>query len=178
MLNSRPVELRFSLNEEDYENAARSSPRHGQVWNTFQFILTFVPLFVIGAGLVDFGFSVAGWLCIGLALSIAFAVYEVPRARRRRQFRTTPSATAERALSINEKGIAATSPNGTAHYGWQAFTRYRETDLSFLLLTSPYKVSVWIPKREMSPQQIEELRHILAVRLQIARFVPLKSRRT
>jgi hypothetical protein len=135
------------------------------MWNTFQFALTFVPLFLVGAGLVDAGFSVAGWFCMGLSIAIAFAAYEVPRARRRRQFRSSPLAPGERTLAINEKGIAAVFPNATAQYGWQAFMRYRETELSFLLLTSPHTVGLWIPKREMSPQQIEELRHLLKAQL-------------
>jgi hypothetical protein len=159
------VELRFSPEEEDWENVIRSSPKQGRVWNTFQFVLTFVPLFFLGAGLVDAGFSVAGWFCMGFAIAIAFAAYEVPRARRRRQFRTSPFAAGERVLTINANGIAAIFPNATAQYGWQAFTRCRETELSFLLLTAPYSIGLWIPKREMSPQQIEELRHILKARL-------------
>jgi SRSO17 transposase len=104
---------------------------------------------------------------MGLSIAIAFAAYEVPRARRRQQFRTSPFARGERALTINENGIATTFPNATAQYGWQAFTRYRETDLSILLFTSPYSIGVWIPKREMSPQQIDELRHILKARLPV-----------
>lgn len=161
------MELRFSPKEEDWENAFRSSPRQGRMWDTFQFALTFVPLFFVGAGLVDAGSSVAGWSCMGLSIAIAFAAYEVPRARRRRQFRTRPFASGERTLTINENGIATTFPNATAQYGWQAFTRYRETELSILLFTSPYSIGVWIPKREMSPQQIDELRHILKARLPV-----------
>jgi len=161
------VELRFSPKEEDWENAFRSSPRQGRTWDTFQFVLTFVPLFFAGAGLVNAGSSVAGWSCMGLSIAIAFAAYEVPRARRRRQFRTSPFAAGERTLIIDENGIATTFPNAMAQYGWQAFTRYRETELSILIFTSPRTIGVWIPKREMSPQQIDELRHILKGRLPV-----------
>lgn len=102
---------------------------------------------------------------MGLSIAIAFAAYEVPRAQRRRQFRSSPFAAGERVLTFNENGIAAIFPNAAAQYGWQAFTRCRETELSFLLLTAPYSIGLWIPKRAMSPQQIEELRHILKARL-------------
>ena len=104
---------------------------------------------------------------MGLSIAIAFAAYEVPRSRRRRQFRISPFAAGERVLTINERGIAAIFPNATAQYGWQAFTRYRETELSILLFTSPCSIGVWIPKREMSSQQIDELRHILKARLPV-----------
>src|SRR5258708_29809394 len=100
LLNFRPMELRFSPNEEDWMNANRGAPREGQVWDTFQFVLTFVPLFFLGAGLAASGFPAVGWFCLGLSIVIALAAYEVPRARRRRRFRTTPRATEERGLTI------------------------------------------------------------------------------
>ncbi len=130
-----------------------------------QFALTFVPLFFLGGGLVEAGYSVTGWFCVGSSIAIAIAGFEVPRARQRRLFRTSPFTTGERALTINEDGIAAIFPNATAQYGWQAFTRYRETELSFLLLSSSDETGLWIPKRVMSPQKIEELRYILKARL-------------
>jgi YcxB-like protein len=159
------VELRFSAEAQDYENAHRSSPRQVRTWEILYFALTFVPLFFAGVGLVGAGFPLAGWVCVGLSITIAIATYEIPRVRRRRQFRTSPSAAEERVIKINETGVATVSPNVSAQYGWQAFTRYRETDLSFLLFGSPYVAGVWIPKRVMSPEQIEELRGILNARL-------------
>jgi hypothetical protein len=130
-----------------------------------QFLLTFVPLFFVGAIFVDAGFGITGWICMVLSIAVAFAAYEVPRARQRRLFGTSPLATGQRVLTFDDDGIAAIFPNSIAHYEWQAFARYRETDLSFLLLASPYRVNLWVPKREMSPQQIEELRYILNARL-------------
>jgi hypothetical protein len=62
-------------------------------------------------------------------------------------------------------GIAAISPSGSWQVVWQAFTQYRETKASFLLLTAPYTVGMYIPKRVMSPEQITELREMLKIRL-------------
>jgi hypothetical protein len=159
------VELRYLPNAEDWENANRSLPKKWRAWDTFQFAISFVPLFFIGAGLVGSGNTVAGFLCMGLSIAIALGAYEVPKARRRRQFRNSPLTDGERILRVNENGVAADFPNATVQYGWQAFTRYRETDLSFLLFSSADQIGVWIPKRVMSPLQIEELRHILKARL-------------
>ena len=159
------MELRFSPNEEDFINANRGAPRERRVWDTIQFGLTFVPLFFVGVGLVDAGSPVAGWSCMGLSIAIAFAAYEVPRARQRRRFRATPRATEERVLTISKDGIAAIHTYANWQREWQAFTSYRETEASFLLLIAPYTVGLYIPKRVMSPEQIKELREMLRTRL-------------
>jgi hypothetical protein len=148
------MELRFFPSEEVWLNALRSLPRQGRAWDTFQFALTFVPLFFVGAGLAASEFTTAGWFCMGSSFVIALAAFEVPRLRRRRRFRATPSATEARVLTIAEDGISAISPNSRCQYGWQAFTQYRETNLCFLLLSAPYAVTLYIPKRVMSPEQI------------------------
>jgi hypothetical protein len=165
LLNFCPMEFRFTPNEEDWMNANRGAPREGRVWDTVQFVLTFVPLFFLGAGLAASGFSAAGWFCVGSSIVIALAAYEVPRARLRRRFRATPRATEERGLTIGKHSIAAISPTGSWQFVWQAFAQYRETKTSFLLLTTPYTVGLYIPKREMSPEQIKELREMLKIRL-------------
>jgi len=165
------MELRYSPNEEDWMSASRGVPREGRVWDTFQFLLTFVPLFFLGAGLAASGFSTAGWFCAGSSIVVALAAYEVPRARRRRRFRATPRATEERVLTIGKDSIAATSPSGSWQLVWQAFTQYRETEASFLLLTAPHTVGLYIPKRVMSPEQIKELREILKIRLSAAAVI-------
>jgi hypothetical protein len=96
LLNFRPVELRFSPTEDDWMNAARGVPRAGRVWNTFQFGLTFVPLFILGIGLAVSGLAAVGWFCMGSSIVVALAAYEVPRARQRRRFRTAPRAKEEK----------------------------------------------------------------------------------
>lgn len=138
-----------------------------RIWHTLQFALTFVPIFFLGAALGASGSEVAGWLVMGLSIAIALAGYEVPRVRRRRQFRSSLNAAGEITLVINESGIAGSFPNHKAQYEWQAFTRYRETELSILLFTSPESVGLWIPKRAASSQQIEELRRLLKKRLPV-----------
>jgi len=96
------MELRFSPNEEDWMNANLGAPKEGRVWDTFQFVLTFVPLFFLGAGLAASGFFAVGWLCVGSSIVIAHAAYEVPRVRRRRRFRDTPRAREQRVLTIGQ----------------------------------------------------------------------------
>jgi len=159
------MELRYLPKEEDWENANRSLPKKWRAWDMFQFAISFVPLFFIGAGLIGSGDTIAGLLCMASSIAIALGAYEVPKARRRRKFRNSVSADGERVLRIDENGVAADFPYARAQYEWQAFTQYRETDLTFLLFRSTDQIGVWIPKRLMSPVQIEELRQILKARL-------------
>jgi len=157
------MKILFSPLPEDWRELLRVAPRSG--WHTFQFLISFVPLFLMGSFLRAEGLATAGLISLVLSIGIALASYEAPRVLQRRLVRTAPSANDERLLTVNNNGISATLSFSNAEYQWQAFTRYRETKAVFALFASPYQVAMWIPKRAMSQAQIEELRGLLAARL-------------
>lgn len=157
------MQLRFAPTEEDWRNALQAVPKSG--WNTFQFVLSFVPMFLLGMVLTGEGFSGVGWLCIGLSVAVALAGYEVPRLLQRRLFRTSPSVQGERLLTFNDEGITTTLPFGQTQYEWKGFTRYHETKAIFVLFMSPHQMGLWVPKRVMTPAQIEELRRVLHAKM-------------
>ena len=132
------MEIRFSLTEKDYENTALSLELVvPRQWRVW---------------------DIFQWC-------MSFIPWEVPRLRRKKHFRTSPFTAAERILTIDDRGVSAVLHNCMFRYEWEAFTRYRETQFTFLLLTSSYDGFAWIPKRVMSPPQIEELRQQLKARL-------------
>ena len=159
----RSMEFHFLPKEEDWQNARDLSPR--SAWSMFQFLLSFTTLFLLGGVLITEGFSVAGWLCVVLSIGIALASYEVPRILQRRLFRASPFAKGEWFITINDDGIAVKFPMLKSESEWRAFTHYRETKAVFALFASTDQIGPWIPKREMSGEQIEELRRILNTRL-------------
>jgi YcxB-like protein len=144
---------------DDWLDVLRASP--GSAWNVIQFLLTFVPLFLLGCVLDAEGFVVIAWICIASSIGIAFATYEVPRHLQRRLFKTASAAKGEWLVTISAEGIASTRPHVEAKYGWGAFTRFRETKVVFVLFASPRQIGFWIPKRAMSQEQIQELRRLL-----------------
>jgi YcxB-like protein len=159
----RSMEFHFLPREEDWQNARSLSST--SAWGMFQFLLSFTTLFLLGGFLITTGSSVTGWLCVGLSIATALASYEVPRILQRRVFRASPFTKGEWSITINDDGITVKFPMVKSESEWRAFTRYRETKAGFVLCVSTDHIGPWIPKREMSGEQIEELRQILNTRL-------------
>jgi hypothetical protein len=128
-----------------------------------QFLLIFVPLFLLGAVLIEVGFDPIGYVCMVLGVVVAIAGFEAPKFEIRRRVRARTFGTIE--ITIDGNGVAVCFPFGRGHYQWQIFTRYRETDAMFLLRASHSEPTVWIPKRVLSLEQMAELRQILNVHL-------------
>ena len=156
------MEIRFTPTEGDGLNAMRASstPR----WSMFLFILLLALLFLVGIYLIDHDLPVAGWVWLALSAVLGIAVYEVPRIQVRRSLRSSPSAQGEIVFVLDDKGTVATFPTGESRLEWRAYTKYQETGSIFLLFFSPYRYTS-IPKRAMSPEQIEELRGLLNARI-------------
>ncbi|MGA8313339.1 MAG: YcxB family protein [Terriglobales bacterium] len=124
------------------------------------FVLLLGLLFLVGVFLIDHDFLLAGWLWLVLSAGIGIGVYEVPRIQVRRSLKNNPSAQGEIVYTFDDKGSLATFPTGESRLDWGAYTKYKETGPMFLLFFSPYRFTS-IPKRAMSPEQVEELRGLL-----------------
>jgi YcxB-like protein len=154
--------IRFRLTEEDGLNAMRASsmPSRGM----FLFVSLLALLFLVGIYLINQNFPVAGWLWLVMSVVIGIAVYEVPRFQVKRSLRGSPSAQGEIVLALDDEGTVATFPTGESRLNWRAYTKYKETGSMFLLFLSPYRY-MSIPKRAMTPQQIEDLRALVKARI-------------
>jgi len=133
-------------------------------WGLFLFVLLLALLFLVGIYLINQNFPVAGWLWLVMSAGIGIAVYEVPRIQVKRNLRSSPSAQGEIVLALDDEGTVATFPTGESRLNWRAYTKYKETGSVFLLFFSPYRY-VSIPKRAMTPQQIEDLRALVKARI-------------
>jgi len=156
------MEIRFSPTEEDGLNAMRALSMPS--WGMFLFVLLLALLFLVGIYLINHDLPVAGWLWLALSAVIGIAVYEVPRIQVRRSLRSNPSAQGEIDFLLDDEGTIATFPTGESRLDWRAYTKYKETGSLFLLFFSPYRY-MSIPKRAMSPEQIEEARGLLKARI-------------
>jgi hypothetical protein len=154
--------IRFSPTEEDGLNAMRATSMPS--WSMFLFVLLLALLFLVGIYLINHNLPVAGWLWLVMSAVIGIAVYEVPRFQVKRSLRSSPSAQGEIVLALDDEGTVATFPTGESRLNWQAYTKYKETGSMFLLFFSPYRY-MSIPKRVMTPQQIEDLRALVKARI-------------
>ncbi len=158
----KALTIRFTPTEEDGLNAMRASSIPS--WGMFLFVVLLALLFLVGIYLINHDLPVAGWLWLALSAVIGIAVYEVPRIQVKRSLRTSPSAQGEIVLALDDEGTVATFPTGESRLNWRAYTKCKETGSMFLLFFSAYRY-VSIPKRAMTPQQIEELRALVKARI-------------
>jgi hypothetical protein len=156
------MEIRFKPTEDDGLNAMRASSTPS--WAMFLFVLLLALLFLVGIYLINHDLPMAGWLWLALSAVIGIAVYEVPRIQVRRSLRKSPSAQGEIVIVLDGEGTVTTFPTGESRLNWRAYTKYKETGSIFLLFVSPYRY-MSIPKRAMTPQEIEQLRGLLKARI-------------
>lgn len=146
------MEIRYTPNAEDSLNALRASSR--PAWALSLFVLMLSLMSLVGIYLVDHGLGAIAWTWLAPSVAPGIAVYEAPRIQTRRALKTSPSAQGEIVITFDDTGTRAGYPTGKSELEWRAYTRYKETEHGFLLFLSSYR-SVFVPKRIMSPEQVE-----------------------
>ena len=156
------MEIRFTPEKDDALNALRavSIPQ----WGMFLFVLLLALLFLVGIYLLDHDFVLAGCIWLTMSVAIGIASYEFPRIQASRALRLNPSAQGEIVFTFEDAGLTAIYPTGRSQVEWRAYTKFKETDRVFLMFFSLSRYS-YIPKRVMSPQQIQQLRTLLKLRV-------------
>lgn len=156
------IEVRFTPTPEDVVQRLRAGS--APPWTIYLFVLLLALMFIVGIFLIDHEYPLAGWLWLALSAVIGLAVYEIPRFQARRAFAADPSAQGEFVYSFNETGVSTTFPTGRSYVEWRAFSKYQETtDLFLFVFHSGRKF--FLPKRAMSPEQINELRVLLSAKI-------------
>ena len=75
-------------------------------------------------------------------------------------YRGNPTYRGVRSLILNEGDLEFNGPTYSSQLKWQHFLRFVEDEKVFLLYQSTQAAQI-IPKRELSPEQISELREAL-----------------
>jgi hypothetical protein len=126
------MELRYTGSDEDVLNSFRV--RSKQPWTMF-LICAAAGADVLGRDFrVTHDLAMIGWIWLALSAGIGTAVYEVPRPQIRRSMRGDPSSQGEIVLLLNDDGTEFTYAPGKAQLQWRAYTKYKETQHSFVLL--------------------------------------------
>jgi hypothetical protein len=126
----------------------------------FLFVVFLALMFLVGIYLVHHDLGTIGWAWLALSVALGIAVYEVPQLQARRAINKNPSARSDIVLNISDAGIDGVAATGNTQLLWKAYTKYKETEHAFLL-DSDYGRRLFIPKRAMPPEQIQELRELL-----------------
>jgi YcxB-like protein len=156
------MELRYKLTNEDITNILRVSSR--PLWALVLFSVLLAGMFAVGIYLVGHDLAEVGWIWLAISAALGIVVYGLPAIQIRRELRRRPDLQGEIVLLLTPAGIEVTFATGKSQLQWRAYSKYRETAHLFVLSTTSAG-SRFIPKRVMSPQQLEELRGLLRTQI-------------
>jgi len=100
------------------------------------------------------------------AAIIAFAalwftyMLAAPRLSSRRQFRNTPTAQNPITIEALDSGLHIQSVHADSRVAWSAYVGWTEGKSVFVILPQP-RIYVPIPKRALTPEQLNEFREML-----------------
>jgi hypothetical protein len=156
------MELRYKLTNEDITDMLHVSSR--PLWALLLFAVLLAGMFAVGIYLVGHDLGEVGWIWLAISALLGIVVYALPRFQIRRELRRRPDLQGEIVLLLGPAGIEVTFATGKSQLQWRAYSKYRETAHLFVL-TASSSGSRFIPKRAMSPQQVEELRSLLRAQI-------------
>lgn len=156
------MELRYQLTNEDITNILRASTR--PLWALALFAALLAGMFAVGIYLVGHDLTEVGWIWLATSVLLGIVVYAVPTIQIRRELRRRPDLQGEIVLLLSPQGIEVTFATGKSQVQWRAYSKYKET-ANLFVLTAWSSGSRFIPKRVMSPQQLEELRGLLRTQI-------------
>jgi hypothetical protein len=70
-----------------------------------------------------------------------------------------------RTLEIDNTSLHFTSASSDGRTSWQAYIKFAESNETFILFQQGNQIFIPIPKRELSPPQIDELRSLFETHL-------------
>src|SRR5689334_17727923 len=104
-------------------------------------------------------------LLFGLAVALFFIANPwLTRRKQKNMYRSASAMHGKLSAEFDDQGVRFSGPNHSGSSGWQNYQKFAEDSRTFLLW-QPTKVFNLIPKRYLSPAQIEELRTVLSVHL-------------
>jgi len=172
----------FHYTSDDYRNAFRTHLQIGVRpyvrWLRRGFIPLGVLICLMGGFLLLAGASrdMIVWVCLLIGVLLLWTGMGCSyRRAAKAQFEKTRLAREEYRLEVNDSGLKIDCGIASGETNWKAYTRYVESNDTFLLYTSP-ALFVIIPKRVLQPEQIDEIRNLL--KNNVSRDIPVNVRTT
>jgi hypothetical protein len=97
---------------------------------------------------------------VGLLALWSFVTWGAPWWSARSQYGKQPSAKGLRTLLLDNEGVHKRGNGVAADYEWRSLIRWVESNNQFLLYSSPASFNI-VPKRSMTPEQVNEFRTLL-----------------
>ncbi len=178
-----PLEFQFPFDRREWAQASRAIllVTIRRLWWLYGlFVLVFLAVAVIPIVQFLLGqepFAQAAFSALPWAVLLVFwvsLVYYLPTWIARRIERKYPSFAGQQVRTFSPSGLRWVSPGSTQEYQWSAVYRVVETG-SFLLFFLTMSAAQFVPKRAMTPEQLLQLRAMIAQSLPAERLRLLHS---
>jgi hypothetical protein len=157
----------FHFTLDDYRNAFRTHFQMGgrpyARWLRRCFIPLGALICIMGGFLLVTGASheMGVWVCMMIGVLLLWrGMGGAYRWAAKAQFAKSPVVREQNRLEVNDTGLKVDCGIARGEANWKAYTRYVESNDTFLLYTSP-ALFVIIPKRVLQSDQIDEFRNLL-----------------
>jgi hypothetical protein len=162
------MHIEYQITEDDFASAGQLAVQTKSKYAAGQrYILVVLGAFLIVSGAIAavsrhaLSELWAGLLSGSLLLSIAvFYGYQF-----RRVYRKAPLLRERRSLDVDDSTLQFKTETSEGRTTWDAYIKFAENEDTFILFQQGNQIFVPIPKRELSPPQIDELRALLAAHL-------------
>ena len=160
------MQIEYEISEQDFLDAQSLGIKHlpDRRMRWFLRILPFWGLFLFAC--VVWSVYQAGFKWnIGLILPLSFGLigfaspWLMKRARKK-AYRKTKALHGRRSVSLDDAGMGVTASSFTSRLQWKMFQCFVEDDKTFILYQSQQTFH-FIPKRQLSKQQIAEVSEVL-----------------
>jgi YcxB-like protein len=165
------MHIEYQITEDDFASAGRLAV---QVKSKFAAGQRYI-LAVLGAFLIVFGAIAAVsqhalsalwpaflWGSILLCIAVLYGFYGY---QFRRVYRKAPLLRERRTLDVDDSTLQFKTATSEGRTTWDAYIKFAENKDTFILFQQGNQIFVPIPKRELSPPQIDELRTLFTAHL-------------
>jgi YcxB-like protein len=165
------MQIEFELTQKDFREALITNRTRtpGKKW-TFRIflilLLGFWAFLFYGSLLAHSTRQLIPFLLL-IIVWVAF-IAALPWWSARRQFLKQPRAHGPRTLSLDASGVQWRWDGGSLTSQWKDYIRWVEGKSQILLYSSPVSFS-FLPKRSLSPEQLNEVRTLLAQNIRTAK---------
>lgn len=161
-------QINYQISEQDYlaaqKLAIRNHPREATrlvfrilpFWGLFLALGILWPMFLQPIFLRRFQWNIG--TIMGLPLSALLLCFPLLLNHgRKAAYRRNASLHGRRSVAMDEQGLSFQGPNYSSQLKWPIFVKFAEDSKAFVLFQSNGSFNL-IPKRQLSPQQISDLR--------------------
>jgi hypothetical protein len=155
------MQIEYEISEDDFVFAARLAVAKRN--RKSRYALYVVPVFgtvliLCGAFMTISQGSLSGMWPVFVWGTFLLLIPAINRYQYRRQYRKMPMFHGKRLLEIDDTSLHFVAPDSDSRTTWQVYTKYAENDHVFVLFQQGERMFIPLPKRDLSPLQVDELR--------------------